>query len=56
MVMMEFSGPVDKDRSNRLYFEYVGNPDVSNIQPKKLLNSLVTSSFAFNPLMRCYIE
>jgi len=47
-VKMEFSGPVDEARSNRLYFEYTGNPNVSNLWPTKLLNSSVINSFVFN--------
>ena len=39
-VEVEFSGPRD-DRSNKLYFEYTGNPNVSNILPRKQLVSLV---------------
>jgi len=43
-VKMEFSGPVDK-RSNKLFFEYTGNPNVSSILPRKQLVSLVTLYF-----------
>ena len=42
-VEVEFSGPVD-ERSNKLYFEYTGNPNVSNILPKRQLVTLVTVS------------
>jgi len=40
-VQMEFSGPVDDDKSNTLYFEYTGNPNVSNMLPSKQLATSV---------------
>jgi len=39
-VQMEFSGPAD-DKSNTLYFEYTGNPNVSNMLPSKQLATSV---------------
>ena len=52
-VEVEFSGPLDQ-RSNKLYFEYIGNPNISNILPKKQLVSLVTASVTrFAVLLSC---
>ena len=49
-VRMEFTGPVHEP--NTLYFEYTGNPNVSNLLPSKLINSSVISSFSSNPFYR----
>jgi len=40
-VKMEFSGLVDP-RSSKIYFQYTGNPDISNILPSE---QLVTSVY-----------
>ena len=46
-VNVEFTGQIfDEARSKTIYFEYTGNPDVSNLLPSRLLNSSVTSSFS----------
>ena len=46
-IKMEFSGPIDK-RSRKLYFQYTGNMDVSNIKPKETLSTLVVVSLSFD--------
>ena len=43
-VRMEYTGPVHEN-SNKLYFEYTGNPNVSNILPQRQLVTLVNMSF-----------
>ena len=40
-VRVEFTGPVD-ERSNKIYFLYTSNPDISSILPRKQLVTLVT--------------
>ena len=37
-VVMEFSGP-EHPQYNKLYFEYTGNPNISNILPRTQLVS-----------------
>ena len=46
---MEFTGPVSEP--NTLYFEYTGNPNVSDLLPSTLINSSVISSLYSNPFL-----
>jgi len=48
-VRMEFTGPVSEP--NTLYFEYTGNPNVSDLLPSTLINSSVISSLYSNPFL-----
>ena len=54
-VVMDFSGPVNK-KSNKLYFEYTGNPNVTNIMPKETLATLVAISSSYsNSRLSCVL-
>ena len=59
-VRVEFTGPVN-ERSNRIYFLYTSNPDISSILPRKQLVTLVTHclilcNYITNQLLVCFMS
>jgi len=45
---VHFTGPVNLVDSNTIYFQYTGNPNVSALQPAKLLSSSVLGHYHYS--------